>query len=103
MAAELKRPRDLPAVINTPVELHGGHLPRHGEAFYEGAWTTLTVEFDVRVGNVKARTLFRAFNAMPLSYPYFSLDHLVLSRNRNFDRLAFFVGPGSKDKRQGRQ
>ena len=42
MAAELKRPRDLPAVINTPVELHGGHLPRHGEAFYEGAWTTLT-------------------------------------------------------------
>ena len=44
MAAELKRPRDLPAVINTPVELHGGHLPRHGEAFYEGAWTTLTIE-----------------------------------------------------------
>jgi hypothetical protein len=42
LAAELKRPRDLPAVINTPVELHGGHLPRHGEAFYEGAWTTLT-------------------------------------------------------------
>jgi len=37
LAAELKRPRDLPAVINTPVELHGGHLPRHGEAFYEGA------------------------------------------------------------------
>jgi hypothetical protein len=24
--------------------LHGGHLPRHGEAFYEGAWTTLTNE-----------------------------------------------------------
>lgn len=62
-----------------------------------------TVEFDVRVGNVKARTLFRAFNAVPLSYPYFSLDRLILSRNRDFDRLAFFVGPGSKDRREGRQ
>ena len=62
-----------------------------------------TVEFDVRVGNVKARTLFRAFGAKPVDYPFFSLDHLILSRNRDFDRLAFIVGPGSTERRQGRQ
>ena len=58
-----------------------------------------TVEFDVRVGNVKARTLFRAFNAVPLTYPFPSLNHFILRSNRNLDRLAFIVGPGSKEKR----
>ena len=62
-----------------------------------------TVEFDVRVGNVKARTLFRAFDAKPVDYPFFSLDHLILSTNRDFDRLAFIVGAGSKERRLGRQ
>jgi ribosomal protein S18 acetylase RimI-like enzyme len=55
-----------------------------------------TVEFDVRVGNVKARTLFRAFNAVPLTYPVFSIDHFILRSNRNLDRLAFILGPRSK-------
>ncbi len=58
-----------------------------------------TVEFDVRVGNVKARVLFRAFDARPIDYPFFSIDRFILSRNRDFDRLAFFLSPGSKDKR----
>ena len=62
-----------------------------------------TVEFDVRVGNDKARTSFHAFDARPLSYPFFSLDRLILSSNRDFDRFAVSVGPGSNDKRQDRQ
>jgi ribosomal protein S18 acetylase RimI-like enzyme len=62
-----------------------------------------TVELDVRVGNHKARTLFHAFGAKPLNYPFFSLDRLILSTNRDFDRLAFILGPGPKNKRRDGQ